>query len=220
MAFRDKCCFCISLKTGTLLLAILGTISHFYGAITLTALSDELKNVDGGTVFGLTMYSYLSGFACLAGAIGVVKHNAKHLRLFSSFYWIDLALHMLFSVASAYLLFSMHTEICEQVVREAPNDEPMDMESCESVYSASAWLVTLAMAINMLIKLHFAFAIHRYTNVVKREQEQEENWDAHVVVAAPPPVYEPSDKKEFIFVAGKEYIPDEKQTPANNNNQS
>lgn len=81
------------------------------------------------------------------------QHNAKHLRLFSSFYWIDLALHMLFSVASAYLLFSMHTEICEQVVREAPNDEPMDMESCESVYSASAWLVTLAMAINMLIKV-------------------------------------------------------------------
>lgn len=81
------------------------------------------------------------------------QHNAKHLRLFSSFYWIDLALHMLFSVASAYLLFSMHTEICEQVVREAPNDDPIDMESCESVYSASAWLVTLAMAINMLIKV-------------------------------------------------------------------
>ena len=61
---------------------------------------------------------------------------------------------MLFSVASAYLLFSMHTEICEQVVRDAPSDEPMDMESCESVYGASAWLVTIAMAINMLIKVY------------------------------------------------------------------
>lgn len=65
-----------------MLLAILGTISHFYGAITLTALSDELKNVDGGTVFGLTMYSYLSGFACLAGAIGVVKVRVAFTCLF------------------------------------------------------------------------------------------------------------------------------------------
>lgn len=55
----------------------MGTISHLYGALTLTALSDEFDDADIGTVFGLTAYSYLSGFACLAGAIGVLKVNRK-----------------------------------------------------------------------------------------------------------------------------------------------
>lgn len=62
-------------RTATLLLAVLGTISHLYGALTLTALSDEFEDADMGAVFGLTAYSYLSGFACLAGAIGVIKVN-------------------------------------------------------------------------------------------------------------------------------------------------
>jgi hypothetical protein len=51
----------------------LGTITHLYGAMTLTALSDEFDEADTGAVLGLTAYSYFSGFACLAGAIGVLK---------------------------------------------------------------------------------------------------------------------------------------------------
>jgi hypothetical protein len=41
--------------------------------MTLTALSDEFDEADTGAVLGLTAYSYFSGFACLAGAIGVLK---------------------------------------------------------------------------------------------------------------------------------------------------
>lgn len=54
-------------------MAVLGTITHLYGAMTLTALSDEFDDADTGAVLGLTAYSYLSGFACLAGAVGVLK---------------------------------------------------------------------------------------------------------------------------------------------------
>ncbi|KAI9315494.1 hypothetical protein BX666DRAFT_2028402 [Dichotomocladium elegans] len=207
--FRDKCCFCISLRTGTLLLAILGTVSHLYGALTLTALSDGLSNIDRNTVLGLTFYSYLSGFTCLAGAIGVVKRNAKKLRLFSIFYWVDLGLHMLFSVASAFMLFSMRTEICEKFIDESMTEDHLEMEDCLSAITASAWLVTIAMAINLLFKLHFAFAINRYANLVKHEQEEEQVCITHVVAA--PPVYEHLEKKDVLFVAGKEFIPDHKQ---------
>ncbi|KAG2217645.1 hypothetical protein INT45_004221 [Circinella minor] len=210
-----KCCFCINLRTATLFLAVLGTITHLYGALILTAMSDEFEDGDSGTVFGLTMYSYLSGLACLAGAIGVIKHNAKHLRLFSAFYWVDLALHMVFSVASAFLFFSMHSEVCEQIVHEAPKDEPIDMETCESAYIGSAWVITIAMAINLLLKLHFAFAIHSYMLQIKQEQDQEGSsvQQEAIVVGYPvasPPAYN-DVKKETIFVAGKEFVPNEKK---------
>jgi hypothetical protein len=65
-------------RTATLLLAVLGAFSHLYGAMTLTALSDEFDEADSGAVFGLTAYSYLSGFACLAGAFGVIKVKKRN----------------------------------------------------------------------------------------------------------------------------------------------
>jgi hypothetical protein len=58
-------------RTATLILALLGTVSHFYSGLTLSTMSFE--EFDSGTVFGLTLYSYLSGWACLAGAVGVLK---------------------------------------------------------------------------------------------------------------------------------------------------
>jgi hypothetical protein len=67
-------------RTATLLLAVLGAFSHLYGAMTLTALSGEFDEADSGAVFGLTAYSYLSGFACLAGAVGVIKVIKKKKR--------------------------------------------------------------------------------------------------------------------------------------------
>lgn len=54
-------------------MAALGAVTHLYGAMTLTALSDEFDEADTSAMLGLTAYSYLSGFACLAGAIGVLK---------------------------------------------------------------------------------------------------------------------------------------------------
>lgn len=65
-------------------MAILGAFTHLYGALTLTALSDEFEEVDTTAIFGLTAYSYISGFACLAGAIGVLKVRNLLLKNFRS----------------------------------------------------------------------------------------------------------------------------------------
>ncbi|CAO3633314.1 unnamed protein product [Mucor hiemalis] len=207
----NNCCFCINLRTATLVLAAMGAVTHLYGAMTLTALSDEFDEADTGAVLGLTAYSYLSGFACLAGAIGVLKNNVKQLRFFNAYYWADLGLHTLFSVASAFMLFSLHTEICKEIVSEAKDDE-FDMNTCESVYISSAWIVTLAMAINMLMKLHFAFAIHSYTKRISQDKQEEELANNVIVTPYPTAYISSKDVKEQpIYVAGQEYIPDEKK---------
>ncbi|ORY93757.1 hypothetical protein BCR43DRAFT_477134 [Syncephalastrum racemosum] len=203
-----NCCFCINLRTATLFLAVLGTVTHLYSAVVLTALADEFEDADFGTVFGLTMYSYSSGFICLAGAMGVIKHNAKYLSYFSAFYWADLALHTVFSVASTFLLFSMHTGVCKEIIRQA--EEDLDLETCEAAYIGSAWVVTAAMAINMLLKLHFAFAIRAYMLQVRREEEQEpDTLVVPVYEAQQPPAYE-DKKQDVVYVAGREFVPDEK----------
>lgn len=117
------------------------------------------------------------------------------------------------SIASAVMLFSLHTEICNQVVSEA-KDEEFDMDLCESVYISSAWIVTLAMAINMLLKLHFAFAIHAFTKSAKQAKQEEESM-GQVLVVAPYPIAQQITTKDVkdqpIYVAGQEFVPDEKK---------
>ncbi|KAI8391386.1 uncharacterized protein BYT42DRAFT_556703 [Radiomyces spectabilis] len=205
----NKCCLCIDLRTATLLLAILGAFTHLYGGLMLTAISDEFDSEDFGAVFSLTVYSFLSGIACIVGAVGVFKNDVKRLRIFSAYYWADLVLHTVFAVASAVLLFSLDSEVCSELASEA--EEPFDMELCESVYVKSAWVVVLTMAINMLLKLHYAFAIRAYT---VRVQQQDQSDVAVVGIVAAPPAYTPvpaMEKDQPIYVAGQEYIPDEKK---------
>jgi hypothetical protein len=123
----------------------------------------------------------------------------------------------MFSVASAVMFFSLHTDICKEIVSEAKDDE-FDMNTCELVYIRGAWLVTIAMAINMLLKLHFAFAIHSYTKQVKQNIDEEETMNS-VIVTPYPTAYISSTttkdtKEQPIYVAGQEYIPDEKKQQA------
>lgn len=109
------------------------------------------------------------------------------------------------------MLFSLHTEICKEIVSEA-QDEEFDMNTCESVYLQSSWIVTLAMAFNMLLKLHFAFAIHSYTKTVKHEQEEEELMNSVIVTPYPVAAQISTETKEQpLYVAGQEFIPDEKK---------
>lgn len=54
-------------------MAALGAVANLYSAMTLTVLSDEFDEADTAVMFGITAYSYLSGFACLAGIFGVLK---------------------------------------------------------------------------------------------------------------------------------------------------
>ncbi|CAO3599877.1 unnamed protein product [Absidia cylindrospora] len=180
-------------------------------------MANDFQDFDSGTVFGLTMYSYLSGLACLAGAIGVLKNNVKKLRFFNIYYWADLGLHTGFAVASAAMLFTLHTEICKEIIQDEHVD--FDMETCEAAYIQSGWIITIAMAINMLLKLHFAFAIHSYTKRMQQEQQESSFYqqnDTIVINYAPVPVptiinEKQHTKEDVIYVAGKEFIPDDKK---------
>lgn len=61
-------------RTATLLLAVLGAMSHLWSAFAMTGMVDSLENDEFSSIYtGLTIYSYATGFLCLAGAIGVAK---------------------------------------------------------------------------------------------------------------------------------------------------
>lgn len=63
-------------RTATLVLAVLGAMSHLWSAFAMTGMLDSLENDTDGLASiytGLTLYSYGTGILCLAGAVGVAK---------------------------------------------------------------------------------------------------------------------------------------------------
>ncbi|SAM04563.1 hypothetical protein [Absidia glauca] len=109
------------------------------------------------------------------------------------------------------MLFTLHSDICKEIIQDDHAD--FDMETCETVYIQSAWIITVAMAVNMLLKLHFAFAIHSYSNRVQQEQQSYDSYQDTVVIeyTPMPALDEKLQPGNVIYVAGKEFIPDDKK---------
>jgi hypothetical protein len=49
------------------------------------------------------------------------------------------------------MLFTLHSDICKEIIQDEHAD--FDMETCETIYIQSAWIITVAMAVNMLLKV-------------------------------------------------------------------
>ncbi|KAG2183635.1 hypothetical protein INT43_006643, partial [Umbelopsis isabellina] len=210
-------------RTATLVLAVLGAMSHLWSAFAMTGMLDSLENDTDGLASiytGLTLYSYGTGFLCLAGAIGVAKNNLRKVRLFAIYYWVELVLNFMLSTSFAYAAFSISQDVCDQVSHtDFGNGETLDMEECLDVYLDTAAIATVALALNLLLKLHYALAVHSYYIKLKYQLDHPEltATDADVV-PCPYPGYTPVNTMEKdvnavappAYVAGQKFVADEK----------
>ncbi|GAB5593530.1 hypothetical protein Unana1_08430 [Umbelopsis nana] len=186
----------------------------------MTGMVESLENDEFSSIYtGLTLYSYGTGFLCLAGAIGVARNNLKKVRLFSIYYWVELVLNFILSTSFAYVAFSISQDVCDQVSHtDLGNGETIDMDECLDVYLDTASIATVALALNLLLKLHYALAIHSYYIKLKYQLDHPElsAIDAEVV-PCPYPGYTPVAIMEKdatappAYVAGQKFVMDEKK---------
>ena len=95
--------------------------------MTLTALSDEFDDADTGAVLGLTAYSYLSGFACLAGAIGVLKVGFRIVRCVVLSIYLSFLFRITPSIFASSMLITGLTWYCILFFQ-------LQQQSCSSAY--------------------------------------------------------------------------------------
>ncbi|KAI8575055.1 hypothetical protein K450DRAFT_263498 [Umbelopsis ramanniana AG] len=214
----SKCCFCVDLRTATLLLAVLGAMSHLWSAFAMTGMVDSLENDEFSSMYtGLTLYSYATGLLCLVGAVGVAKNNIKKVRVFSIYYWVELVLNFILSTSFAFVAFSISQDVCDEVAHtDLGNGENMDMDECLNVYLDTASIATVALALNLLLKLHYALAIHSYYNKLKYELAHPELALSDVDVVSCPYTPVATMEKDAnavappAYVAGQKFVMDEK----------
>ncbi|KAK9692899.1 hypothetical protein K7432_014142 [Basidiobolus ranarum] len=152
----SSCCFCINLRTATLILSVLGTISHFYNALVYSAMPNNSPFIHNFAV----ACSYFTGVICAAGAYGVWKDNIKMIRTFAVYYWVDLVFGFISTIAFSILAFKMEDAICDEFLN-SPEAE-LDPATCHQFYANAALTVVVALGLSLVVRLHYSLAVWSY----------------------------------------------------------
>ncbi|KAK9722510.1 hypothetical protein K7432_002614 [Basidiobolus ranarum] len=148
------CCFCISVRTATLILATLGALGNL-----LTILTYGLQPVYS---FGYTqnVISYLFFLICCAGVYGVWKENIRMIRTFVVYYWMTFTISMISVVMFSLTVFQREDSVCEEV---SSNPEfEMDMDTCYQYYFKIALGTVIASCISLVFNLYCGIAVWSY----------------------------------------------------------
>jgi hypothetical protein len=156
-----KCCLCIDLRVGTLLLAVLGAVSHFYNAFVTSSLPPSGTESDYFMTVFSTM-SYVAALASVAGFVGVVRRNPRLVKVFSAYAFAELALSFFLAVFVSLVLFSVREDVCQEALSQPEMDGELDFGTCLRYYDGIATGAIIGIAIGLLLRRHFAMAIRAY----------------------------------------------------------
>ncbi|CAG8560129.1 10747_t:CDS:2 [Ambispora leptoticha] len=160
----SKCCLCIDLKTGTLILASLGAVLNFCNAWRISGLSSEQL----GTVYSAMAFYYLAiGFICATGFVGVLKNKINYVKLFAYYYWFHLLLGLTLSIVFSVLAFHYDRDICQKVIEQPDID--IDFDACMKIYLRTVSSMVVLLGLTCLIELHFCLAIWAYYQNLRSE---------------------------------------------------
>jgi len=187
-----KCCFCISLRAATLILATLGALANFVNAYHFSIFEGNY----GFLYSALSTYYVGAALACLCGFTGVLKNKVNYVKIFAIYYWWQLLVAFTMSIMISVLVFYFEYDVCEKLIEQPDID--MTLEECLDYYYKSAAFLVASLAVGCLVELHFCMAVWAYYKRLSVEQQYREIPDVvyHVqytpVVNASvlPPAYE------------------------------
>ncbi|KAF0552131.1 wd40 repeat-like protein [Gigaspora margarita] len=152
-----NCCFCIDLKSGTYIIAVLCIVAY----LSLSFSSFGVEPVTG--------FMYLCQVPiCVIGFIGVFKDNVVFVSKFSYYYWAKVVLEFFSSIVFFYSLFIVDAKhICRDMIDRHETD--MDLETCISIITKGRILLVKFVAVICFIELYFAFVVWAYYKKLRAE---------------------------------------------------
>jgi len=220
MWLTDKCCFCVDLKSASLLLASLGTFSHLYNAVLLFTMPRAHHGPDPRDDFEplyetpyklMALYYLGASIICLMAVRGVIRSDHRQLRLFALLTWFEFGCSVALTAIFALMAFSIDVDSACRGLTDRP-DVDMDVKECTSMYVSMASWASMFMTVGLFIKLHYCLVVQSYyVRLLGEAQFIELVHDAPygytvITSAAPPPDYSESTMSANI-------VPDSKKCP-------
>jgi len=181
-----QCCFCISLRTGTLILGSLSAASAFAAALVLA--------VSGDSYASAALYLLL-GAVAVRGVQGVLQSDPAKLRGFVILNWVEFGFTLFFMTATTIMFAAIpQRDLVNQICSDERYYSPADRERCftekEAEVMFSKVFMTFALFVNAIIKVHYCLVLQTYYTQLAtgklQYQEVLNGEDFTTVVAAPP----------------------------------
>ena len=140
----SKCCCCIPLRVGSIILAVLGIIG---GLLNIGYYSNW-----GYVVFGIF---YFIANGCLL--YGAIKNNHAWVLVYLVFSGISIVLEILFGIlvlASVEYLVPMFANNCA-LINDELRDQKLSIEDCDTLKSATEWTLAAVFMIGALFNIYF-----------------------------------------------------------------
>ncbi|KAG9293997.1 hypothetical protein G9A89_019335 [Geosiphon pyriformis] len=188
----NKCCFCIGVRTATLILASLGALANFSNAWRLSGMSSDQY----GTFYSLMATYYLGiGMVCSAGFFGVLKNKTNYVRLYAYYYWMQLFMSMIMSIVFSILAFHYDKDICEKLIQDP--DMNITLDQCLDLYIKTGITMVILLAFTCIIELHFCLAVWAYYQKIRSDEFDQNPGINNIYYSAipayhvnPPPSYD------------------------------
>ncbi|KAI9252162.1 hypothetical protein BY458DRAFT_443821 [Sporodiniella umbellata] len=191
-----KCCCCIPVRAGVLIIALLSSIFYIITTVGLCLSVSRFKEAGGmyttpameGALYASIAIAVIFSVCALFGVVGSITQHRKMISAFKLAYWTSSLIVMLVSLAVIVILATQRSEIAYRCT-EANLDETVD--SCLIYYrNFMIAFCLIAVAIN-LIQFYFAAAISSYATRLRRT-------NIHAKLRGLEDYPEPPNKAEFF----------------------
>jgi flagellar biosynthesis protein FlhB len=195
----SKCCFCVDLRVATLILAVLGTVSHLYNAVISVTIPTYGSDSDSVMTLFST-FSYIGAFASMAGFLGVLQRNPRLVKIFSAYAFAELAVSFFFAILLSFIAFMVRREVCDEILAMPDLELDFDMSTCLQYYDGVAAAIIVAVGIGLFVRLHFAMSIRAYYITLRDSHAQYFPFSYPVVYAVVPGTVVDEDLEEALEV--------------------
>ncbi|KAG1461170.1 hypothetical protein G6F56_005786 [Rhizopus delemar] len=168
-----KCCCCIPVRAGVLIIALLS--AAFYVAVTVgLCLAIPKFNESGGMYVTPAMkgvhyasiaITVIFAFCALFGVIGSITQHRKMISAFKLAYWTSVLIELVISIAVIVVLAVQRTEIIGRCTA-LNQDETFD--SCSGYYRNFMIVLCCIIVLVNLVQFYFAAAISSYATRLRR----------------------------------------------------
>ncbi|KAL7321812.1 hypothetical protein PS15m_001542 [Mucor circinelloides] len=175
-----KCCCCIPVRAGVLIIALLSaalyiasTVGLFMSKPTSGVTYDNVEidmKVVNGIYYTSIAVSIVFALASLFGVLGSVTQHRKMIAIFKVAYWFVTILQFIVTIAAIIILAVKRTDIVNSCVALYPEET---VDTCSVGYRNFMIIFSVVSIVINFIQFYFATAISAYATRLRRTNMHE-----------------------------------------------
>ncbi|CAO0791129.1 unnamed protein product [Mucor circinelloides] len=175
-----KCCCCIPVRAGVLIIALLSaalyiasTVGLFMSKPTSGITYDNVEidmRVVNGIYYTSIAVSIVFALASLFGVLGSVTQHRKMIAIFKVAYWFVTILQFIVTIAAIIILAVKRTDIVNSCVALYPEET---VDTCSVGYRNFMIIFSVVSIVINFIQFYFATAISAYATRLRRTNMHE-----------------------------------------------